>query len=66
MQTEFVTLDLENSPARNAEPEGFKPVICEYAEKSFTCQGFVPVKFGPIGKTLAISLVLQKLQGSDG
>lgn len=60
MQTEFVTMDLENNPAWNAELEGFKPVITEYAEKDFAYSGFVPVKFGPTGKTLVISLVFQK------
>lgn len=36
MQTEFVTMDLENNPAWNAELDGFKPVITAYAEKGFT------------------------------
>ncbi|WP_165252789.1 hypothetical protein [Adlercreutzia sp. ZJ304] len=60
MQTEFVTMDMENNPAWNAELEGYKPVIKEWAAKGYSYCGFVPVKFGPTGKTLVIDLVFQK------
>ena len=33
MQTEFVTMNLENNPAWNAELEGFKPIITDYGKK---------------------------------
>ncbi len=33
MQTEFVTMDMENNPAWNAELEGWRPIISEWAEK---------------------------------
>lgn len=59
MQTEFVTMEMENNPAWNAELEGWRPIISEWAEKG-AYSGFVPVKSGPTGKLLAIDLVSQK------
>lgn len=60
MQTEFVTMDMENNPAWNAELEGWRPIIIEWAEKGYAYSGFVPVKSGPTGKLLVIDLVFQK------
>lgn len=60
MQTEFVTMDMGNNPAWNAELEGWRPIISEWAEKGYAYSGFVPVKSGPTGKLLAIDLVFQK------
>lgn len=37
MQTEFVTMEMENNPAWNAELEGWRPIISEWAEKSASC-----------------------------
>lgn len=60
MTTEFATLDLENNPAWNAELAGYRPIIEQYTERGFTYRGYIPVKFGPTGKTLVIDLVFQK------
>lgn len=60
MQTEFVTMDMKNNPAWNAELEGWRPIIKEWAEKGYAYSGFVPVKSGPTGKLLVIDLVFQK------
>ncbi len=60
MQTEFVTMDMENNPAWNAELEGWRPIIKKWAEKGYTYAGFVPVKSGPTGKLLVIDLVFQR------
>lgn len=60
MQTEFATLDMENNPAWNAELEGWRPIINEWAEKGYAYSDFVPVKSGPTGKLLVIDLVFQK------
>lgn len=60
MQTEFVTMDMDNNPAWNAELEGYKPVVEEWAAKGYRYAGFIPVKSGPTGKLLVISLVFQK------
>ena len=60
MQTEFVTMDMENNPAWNAELEGWRPIISEWAKKGYSYSGFVPVKSGPTGKLLVIDLVFQK------
>lgn len=60
MQTEFVTMDMENNPAWNAELEGWRPIISEWAERGYAYSGFVPVKSGPTGKLLAIDLVFQE------
>nr|WP_302809119.1 hypothetical protein [uncultured Adlercreutzia sp.] len=37
MQTEFVTMEMENNPAWNAELEGWRPIISEWAEKGASC-----------------------------
>lgn len=60
MKTEFVTMDMENNPALNAELKGWRPVIEEWADKGYSYSGFIPVKFGPSGKMLVIDLVFQK------
>ena len=60
METEFVTMNMENNPTRNAELEGYRPVIEEWAAKGYRYCGFVPVKSGPSGKLLVIDLVFQK------
>ena len=60
MDTLFVTLDLENNPAWNAELEGYRPIIKEKAEQGYRFCGYVPTKFGPTGKTLVIDLIFQK------
>lgn len=61
MQTEHVIMDMENNPAWNAELDGYKQVIDEWAEKGYRYCGFVPVKSGPTGKLLVIDLVFQRL-----
>lgn len=60
MQTEFVTMDMDNNPAWNAELQGWRPIIKEWAEKGYAYSGFVPVKSGPTGKLLVVDLVFQK------
>ena len=35
-------------------------VIKEYVAKGYKYVGFIPVKFGPSGKTLAIDLIFEK------
>ena len=60
MQTEFARMDMENNPAWNAELEGWRPIIMEWAEKGYSYSGFVPIKSGPTGKLLVIDLVFQK------
>ncbi len=65
MQTEFVTLGMENNPAWNAELEGWRPIIKKWTEKGSAFSGFVPVKPGPTGKLLVIDLVFQKIQNAQ-
>lgn len=57
---EFVRIELKNNPATTANLEGHREIICEYAEKGFTYTGFIPVRFGPSGKMLAVDLVFKK------
>ena len=57
---EFVILEYDNNKATNAELNGYQEVIKEYVEKGYKYVGFIPVKFGPIGKTLAIDLIFEK------
>lgn len=57
---EFVRLELDNNKATNAELDGHQEVIKEYISKGYKYVGFIPVKFGPSGKTLAIDLIFEK------
>lgn len=58
---EFVRLEYNNNKATNAELSGHRETITEYAEKGYRYLGFVPVKFGPSGKTLVIDLIFEKV-----
>ena len=57
---EFVRMEYKNNKVTTAELEGHRELISEYAEKGYTYVGFVPVSFGPSGKTLAIDLIFEK------
>jgi len=57
---EFVRMEYNNNKAANAELTGHQEIIREYAEKGYKYVGFIPVKFGPSGKTLAIDLIFDK------
>lgn len=58
--TEFVRLEYKNSPPGSAELFGHQEVIKDYEAKGYTYIGFIPVKFGPSGKTLIIDLIFNK------
>ena len=57
---EFVRMEYNNNKATNAELTGHQEIIREYAGKGYKYVGFIPVKFGPSGKTLAIDLIFDK------
>lgn len=57
---EFVRLEYKNNKLTTAELKGHREIIEEYAEKGYTYIGFIPVSFGPSGKTLAIDLLFGK------
>lgn len=57
---EFVRLEYDNNKATNAGLNGHQEVIKEYVEKGYKYIGFIPVKFGASGKTLAIELLFEK------
>jgi len=57
---EFVRLEYDNNKATNAELEKHREVIEDYVSKGYKYVGFIPVKFGPSGKTLAIDLIFDK------
>ena len=57
---EFVRLEYDNNKATNAELNGHQEVIKEYISKGYKYIGFIPVKFGASGKTLAIDLIFDK------
>lgn len=57
---EFVRVDYRNNPATTAELSAHRDIIKDYVEKGFRYVGFVPVLFGPSGKTLAIDLIFEK------
>ena len=57
---EFVRLEYYNSKTANAVISKHQDVIKEYVGKGYKYVGFIPVKFGPSGKTLAIDLIFEK------
>lgn len=57
---EFVRLEYDNKKTTNAELNGHQDVIKEYVSKGYKYIGFIPVKFGASGKTLAIDLIFEK------
>ena len=57
---EFIRLEYKNNKATNAELSGHQEKIREYVSKGYEYIGFIPVKFGPSGKTLAIDLIFKK------
>ena len=58
---EFVRMEYANNKMTTAELSGHRELIREYAERGYHYVGFLPVSFGPSGKTLAIDLIFEKL-----
>ncbi len=58
---EFVRLEYKNNKLTNAELKGHQEIIKEYISKGYKYVGFIPVCFGPSGKTLAIELMFEKM-----
>lgn len=58
---EFVRLKYANNKLINADIKEHRDVIDEYVnKKGYTYVGFIPVLFGPSGKTLEIDLIFKK------
>lgn len=58
---EFVRLKYANNKLINANLKEHREIIEEYiSKKGYTYLGFVPVLFGPSGKTLEIDLIFKK------
>lgn len=57
---EFVQLEYNNNKLMNAELKGHQEIIREYIAKGYKYIGYLPVSFGPSGKTLAIELIFEK------
>jgi len=57
---EFVRLEYHNNKLTSAELKDHQEVIEEYVSKGYKYVGFIPVKFGPSGKTLAIELIFEE------
>ena len=58
---EFVRLKYANNKLINANLKEHREIIEEYISKTgYTYLGFVPVLFGPSGKTLEIDLIFKK------
>ena len=58
---EFVRLKYANNKLINADIKEHRDVIEEYVEKKgMEYIGFIPVLFGPSGKTLEIDLIFKK------
>lgn len=62
MNIEFVKLNYQNNKATTAELTDHQDVIREYISKGYKYAGFIPVSFGPSGKTLAIDLIFEKAE----
>ena len=59
---EFVRMEYDNNKITNAELSGHRELIREYAAKGYKYICFIPVCFGPSGKTLAIDLIFERAQ----
>lgn len=58
---EFVRLKYANNKLINADIKEHRDVIAEYVDKKgMEYIGFIPVLFGPSGKTLEIDLIFKK------
>ena len=57
---EYVRVELENNKLTNAELTAHREIIDEYVGKGYKYVGYIPVSFGPSGKTLAIDLIFEK------
>ncbi len=58
---EFVRLKYANNKLINADIKEHRDVIEEYVnKKNMEYVGFIPVLFGPSGKTLEIDLIFKK------
>lgn len=58
---EFVRLKYANNKLINADIKEHRDVITEYVDKKgMEYIGFIPVLFGPSGKTLEIDLIFKK------
>ena len=58
---EYVRLKYANNKLINADIKEHRDVIDEYVnKKGYTYVGFIPVLFGPSGKTLEIDLIFKK------
>ena len=58
---EYVRLKYANNKLINAYIKEHRDVIDEYVnKKGYTYVGFIPVLFGPSGKTLEIDLIFKK------
>lgn len=56
----YVRFEYDNKKATNSELNGHREIIDEYTSKGYKYVGFVPVRFGPSGKTLAIDLIFEE------
>ncbi len=57
---EFVSVELKNNYVANAELEGHRAIINDYAAKGYKYSGYVPTKQGPSGKIVQIDLIFEK------
>ena len=57
---EFVRVKYANNKLINANLKEHREILTEYIEKKgYTYLGFIPVLFGPSGKTLALDLIFE-------
>lgn len=56
---DFVAVKAENNPVKDAVFTDHRKVVEEYARKGYRYVGYVPVRFGPSGKTVEIDLVFE-------
>ena len=60
---EFVRVKYANNKLINAEIKEHREIIEEYTgKKSYKYVGFIPVIFGPSGKTLEADLLFEKIE----
>ena len=54
-------MEYENNKLTNAKLRGHREIITEDVEKGYEHTGFIPVSFGPSGKTLAGDLIFKEI-----
>lgn len=54
---EFVNIKLQNNAVASAHLSEHRQIICEWAQKGYSYEGYIPTKQGASGKAVEIDLI---------